>query len=529
MTAPVYWLNLYPETVLTPGMWDETILTSWLLKDWPKVDTVPHEGGVVVIPGRFHHLDIAEINALIAPMAWCLIVVTSDEEGTFDTRRLSHPNMRIWAQTPGPGFTGRILPLGWTPHALNLPSEPPQKTLDWFFAGQVTHERRQQLRQAITDLIDANTELSGHAIFTEGFTQGLPPDEYMAEMMSAKVVPCPSGPVHVETFRVYEALEAGAVPITDRISPRGPSDYWVNTGLSTLPWLQNWADAPQLIKHMAWLDYGNTIQGMWLRFKTDLQRRFARDLADLSGIPRAIAPIQVVILTSPIPSHPSTVTIDQTIESVKEQLPDAPILLLIDGVRPEQEDLRDAYEEYVRRILWKCNHAWKAMSFMFSEFTHQAGMLRQALDEIESPTILFVEHDTPLRGEIPWELMTPLVANGDLDVIRLSHEASIHPEHRALMVDLEPITIGDLPIIRTRQFSARPHLARTDWYRGVLSKWFAPDARCFIEDRLYWVVLETGSWIDHKLALYAPPGNMSRSWHSDGRQGAPKFDESQTW
>jgi hypothetical protein len=271
------------------------------------------------------------------------------------------------------------------------------------------------------------------------------------------------------------------------------------------------------------------VQERWVRFTTDLKRRFAQDLADLSGLPRAVAPIQVVIPTSPIPSHPSTATIDQTIASVREQLPDAPILLLIDGVREEQEDLRGAYEEYVRRILWKANHGWDALPLMFAEHTHQAGMLRQALDEIESPAILFVEHDTPLRGEIPWDLMMPLVANSDLDVIRLSHEASIHPEHRTLMVDLEPIEIGGLPIIRTRQFSARPHLARTEWYRGVLAKWFAPGARCFIEDRLYWVVLETGSWIDHKLALYAPPGNMSRSWHSDGRHGAPKFDESQTW
>jgi hypothetical protein len=148
---------------------------------------------------------------------------------------------------------------------------------------------------------------------------------------------------------------------------------------------------------------------------------------------------------------------------------------------------------------------------------------------VDTPLVLFVEHDTPLRGPIPWELMIPLVRNGDMDVIRLSHEASILAEHRQLMVDLEPVEIGGVPLIRTRQWSQRPHLARTDWYRQILERWFDPDGRSFIEDRMYGVVLETGSWVDWKLALYAPPGNMTRSTHTDGRDGGDKYAATQSW
>ena len=517
----VHWLNLYPETVLSPGMWDQTIV-SWLVEGFPVIDSIPHEGGVVVIPGRYHANDTGRIKELIAPMRWVLIVVTSDEEGTFDTRQLRHPHMRIWAQTPGPGFKGRILPLGWTPHSSKLPPEPPVKDLDWAFLGQVTHERRRQCVEALRDLPN------GLLVETLGFTQGWSPEDYMAAMMRAKVAPCPSGPVHVETFRTYEALQAGTEPINDRATPKGRSDYWATTELSVL-WLENWSDLAQHIQDVAWVDWRNRTQANWLQFKAKLKAQFRQDIEDLSGERLPIPPITVLVSTSLIPSHPDTEIIETTMASIKDYLPDAPIILMIDGLREQDSGRQDDYEEYVRRILWRANHQWDALPIVFSEHTHQAQMTRQALEQVRSPLVLFVEHDTPLRGEIPWDRMIPLLANDELDVIRLNHDWRIHPEHQTLMVDLQPITVGGLPLVRTRQWSQRPHLARIDFYREFLDKWFAPDARCYIEDRMYGVVQETGSWIDWRLAIYAPDGDQSRSYHLDGRAGADKYSEAQTW
>ena len=520
----VHWLNLYPETVTSPGMWDQTIV-SWLVEGYPVIDSIPHEGGIVVIPGRYHAGDTGRIKEMIAPMRWVLVVVTSDEEGTFDTRDLRHPRMKIWAQTPGPGFGGQLLPLGWTPHSAKLPPDPPEKDLDWYFAGQITHERRQQAAAALRNLP------GGTLLETAGFTEGLPPDEYMAQMMQAKVVPCPSGPVHVETFRMCEALQAGAIPICDTRTPKGPSRFWDWYPLPLLPLMENWEGVGDTISGLVteWPASANLMGAAWAYHRYDLRRRFRDDIAHLSGIPVPTPPVTVLIPTSPIPSHPSTEMIETTIASVKEQLPDAPIILMIDGVRPEQEHLRPAYEEYTRRILWRCLHQWDALPLLFTEHTHQAGMARRALAEVTSPLVLYVEADTPLRGEIPWDRMIPLLRNDDLDVIRLNHDWRIHPEHQTLMVDLSPINLGGLPLVRTRQWSQRPHLARTDFYRNALSKWFAPDARCFIEDRMYWVVLETGSWTDYRIALYAPGGDQSRSYHLDGRQGADKYSGAQTW
>lgn len=57
--------------------------------------------------------------------------------------------------------------------------------------------------------------------------------------------------------------------------------------------------------------------------------------------------ITAVITTSPIPSHPSTAIFDETYTSVRRHLPDVSILVLADGIRPEQRDeFHDDYEQY---------------------------------------------------------------------------------------------------------------------------------------------------------------------------------------
>ena len=57
--------------------------------------------------------------------------------------------------------------------------------------------------------------------------------------------------------------------------------------------------------------------------------------------------ITVVIPTSPIPSHPSTAIIDETIASVRKQLPDSRIIVTADGVRAEQVGMANNYFEYL--------------------------------------------------------------------------------------------------------------------------------------------------------------------------------------
>ena len=72
--------------------------------------------------------------------------------------------------------------------------------------------------------------------------------------------------------------------------------------------------------------------------------------------------------------------IEQTIRDIRANLPDCEIIIMLDGIRPEQEDRRGAYEEYKRRLLWLAHHTWhNVLPIIFDEHMHQAAMTREAL------------------------------------------------------------------------------------------------------------------------------------------------------
>lgn len=236
--------------------------------------------------------------------------------------------------------------------------------------------------------------------------------------------------------------------------------------------------------------------------------------------------ITVLIPVSPIPTHPSTEILDQTVESIRERLPDAEIIIMFDGVPAWMAEFREAYEEFQQKALWKINHVWgNATPLRFETHHHQSLMMKEALKLVRTPVILFSEQDTPLHNDIPFNDLTPIVTTGYANIIRFHFEASIHPEHEYLMLDKEPIEILGQPFLRTRQWSQRPHLASTDYYRNIAEKYWDEKPR-FIEHIMYGRVAEGGdNYDEHRLHIYAPNGTLVRSKHLDGRRaGADHYD-----
>lgn len=238
--------------------------------------------------------------------------------------------------------------------------------------------------------------------------------------------------------------------------------------------------------------------------------------------------ITVLVVTSPIQSHPDTRIIDETIGSIRTHLPDSEIIICIDGVREEQEHYKKNYQEYTRRILWKCSNEWNATPLLFEEHTHQANMTRKALGLVKTPLILFVEHDTPITPdrEIPFEKLSNYILDKKANVIRLHHEALVLDVHEYLM-------IGDIEddIQATYQWSQRPHLASTEFYKGMLEEFFPPQAKTMIEDLIYGRLESAyrdrgkAGWDRFRVWLYNPGGDIKRSYHLDGREGDPKYEE----
>lgn len=235
--------------------------------------------------------------------------------------------------------------------------------------------------------------------------------------------------------------------------------------------------------------------------------------------------ITVLIPVSPVPSMPSTEVIDVTLDSIRTRLPAAEIIIMFDGVAPQLQHLKAQYEQFTQSLLWKINFMENCVPLLFEEHSHQSLMVKKALELVRTPVILFSEQDTPLHNDIPFPELTEVVKSGYANIIRFHFEAQIHPEHEHLMLDHSPIQILGQPFLRTRQWSQRPHLASTQYYRDICSKYWDNEPR-FIEHIMYGLVAEGGdNYDEHRLHIYAPDGTLVRSKHIDGRRkGAEGYD-----
>lgn len=466
------------------------------------------EPNLLITPGHFR--DGAAVNEFIDGKPW-IVWVLGDEEGDCPFWEVDAP---IWRQFPNPHrpyMPDRILPLGYTPHtrpALEALGYPEHKK-GWVLSGQNTNPRRKAAFVAL-ERID-----SSHIHPSPTFAGGIESAEYIKQLWEVEWAPCPAGNVRADSFRMWEALEAGAVPILDATTPAGDRNLWPDTlGTHPMPVVDDWNQVGGVLEQPAPL----TETAVWYtRYKRDLVKTLERDWTALSGIELWDPPqvrLTTIITASPLPSHPSMDILAETVESVRARLSNE-IVIAFDG--PRDTDDKAKYEEHIRRVAWHANQYWPEVWIWYSGvWKHQAGTVIDVLNHVDSGALLMVEADTPLVGEIPWDELVALVYMGEFNSIRLHYDETIHPDHSYLMRGRSDRLI---PVERTVQWSQRPHVALTQFYRDVLIQ--LPDtARTYIEDWVYGMVTAS-PWQHHKLGIYAPNG-MKRSTHLDGRAGVPK-------
>ena len=242
--------------------------------------------------------------------------------------------------------------------------------------------------------------------------------------------------------------------------------------------------------------------------------------------------ITVIVVSSVLPSHPDTRIIDETIQSVRHHLPKSEIILQIDGLRDEQIDRRDDYDEYITRVLWKSLHEWtNVLPIVFDEFSHQSTMMQKTFEYIRTPLLLYVEGDCPLVTDkkIDWEKCVDYITEGNANTIRFHHEAVLPKEHLPLMVGQDDI------FLKTIQWSQRPHLSSVVYYRDTVVPTIPP--RSFIEDSYHGIVMNDWyvdgkfGWNKHRLVIYYPDEkDFKRSYTTDGREGGLKFtSDDEVW
>jgi hypothetical protein len=169
----------------------------------------------------------------------------------------------------------------------------------WSFAGEINKSTRKPMIDALTTLdpgfvhpTGASSNPSPNAVAPLGIA------DYSALLSDTIFAPCPSGWENLDSFRVYEALEAGCIPIVER---RPSYDYFrIFLGDHPMVTVDDWGTAPQAIADLqsdpARLEARRAACADWWRqIKRDLVLR-ARDhcvtafAGTLAGVPAQTSP-----------------------------------------------------------------------------------------------------------------------------------------------------------------------------------------------------------------------------------------------
>lgn len=233
-------------------------------------------GRIVVFPcGMYAEKDMAHharitLERFVRQLEWSLIIATSDESSTFPWAEFRKPdNCKLWVMTPRPEL---VYPKGTRFIGEGCPVLPPDslklRSIDVMFRGQSNHVRRRAAVNALRMLPDKWTT---ECHVTKGFSLGLPQDEYLLALTTAKIVICPSGARTQDSFRVFEALEAGCIPIVDGLrADGGGRGYWDMIEMGHLfPILEDWSSLRFHVQDIL-DDYENrrtSVMEAWGRYK----------------------------------------------------------------------------------------------------------------------------------------------------------------------------------------------------------------------------------------------------------------------
>jgi hypothetical protein len=252
--------------------WDFGFLQEAFTKnnvDIVKVNKLPKkERAFVVVPG-FEWTGLEDVlNQSLLNIKRLVLFITADELGVFGTDKISHPNAEIWIQYPYPRHQAyNKLPLGVPNHKDNVIPDYSEKTIDIYFAGQITHQRREQLAEALPKLLNSVYRL------TEGFTQGETPRDYYKLLASARFAPAPAGVASIDSFRFYEGLEMLSLPIADKVSSVNEAYGFWEILFKDMPIYQitNWNSLKKLVARLS-EDYPANMHkavAWWIKQKRD--------------------------------------------------------------------------------------------------------------------------------------------------------------------------------------------------------------------------------------------------------------------
>lgn len=239
--TPVFWHNW-------KGNWDCSLLRHTIEQSgsFIEYEGTPAEhkargldGGVVIFG---YQEDPAELIDFLNSLKWFILIYVSDECNRLDFS-LIPKHGKIWTQcwTTAKQEVDRHLLLGYRYDTIKIiETLNKDKRYLWSFVGQVQDSRVETYKK-----IEKLPIGSGKLIKTTGFggqNDGLPYVDYLQIFCNSKIVICPMGNNCPDTFRMYEALEAGALPIVEG------ERYWAEFNIP-FPCIEHWTELEWIINN----------------------------------------------------------------------------------------------------------------------------------------------------------------------------------------------------------------------------------------------------------------------------------------
>lgn len=171
-----------------------------------------------------------------------------------------------------------IFPLGYKAgfwkHCARSIKKAQERSYIWSFAGQITEK---PTRAAMIHALQAIPKHYVHSIDYFAAPNSLPVDAYQNLLLNTIFVPCPTGYWNLDSFRVYEALECGCIPIVER----NPIDYFrLQFGDHPFITVDSWDEATHIIRGLLFNPlqlelYRMRCHQWWLNRKAIIKRDFS--------------------------------------------------------------------------------------------------------------------------------------------------------------------------------------------------------------------------------------------------------------
>lgn len=255
------------------GRWDHHVLMT-VFEKYPdkfiqhnEKDPPQADSAIVIVAGR---PDTEPLFNYLNTIKSGVVILTSEEDAYFNWKALP-THLDVWTQYYSPskeGINTRLLMGPAWPIKDNKIRNLEIKYL-WSFVGQVQNPSRQACIDVLRTLPSKGYMHLVDAFGGQG--NGIEYQPYLDIMCQSKYVICPSGSMSVDSFRLYEAMECGAIPITENRAPRDHKsfNYWREVyPENNLITVESWKELPGL------LDPDRPVKNeWWFRYKDEFEAK----------------------------------------------------------------------------------------------------------------------------------------------------------------------------------------------------------------------------------------------------------------